>query len=570
MTSAVANDPRFWGLIIREAWRRARRRLRQGPLHHWRYAGRAPERVLVAPPDLRVADPQIALDIYHGRFPLAGHVIETRGNSPFQLAIGHRGWNESLHSFRWLRHMRSAGTELAASNARALVSDWMILHGRRIQGLAWEPQITASRVIAWLQHSSVVLKDADYDFYRSFLKSLAAQVRYLRSVVREMPDGDGRLRARIAMAFAALALPSNPATLRTASRNLAEELERQILPDGAHVSRNPAALVEILTDLLPLKQTYAHQSEQPPASLINAIDRMLPALRFFRHGDGSLARFNGMGATVHDRIAAILHHDDTSGSFMLHMPHAGYERLTQGQTVVIADTGVTPSVDLSKDAHAGCLSFELSSGINQFVVNCGVDNFGSSDYRNFARITAAHSTVTVHDTSSARFTFGLTDRIRAFLGTPVLAGPRKVECSRVDETDTQGFVASHDGYLSQFNLIHERAMTLSAQGTQLHGVDRFHAPDGLGIAPSTHDDIVIRFHLHPQVKLYRDADGLLVLMADEHDGWTFITDGVRPHIEESVFFASPAGPQTCKQIVLTVRASEQAEVQWRFLKRRTT
>jgi uncharacterized heparinase superfamily protein len=34
-----------------------------------------------------------------------------------------------------------------------------------------------------------------------------------------------------------------------------------------------------------------------------------------------------MGATIHDRIAAILRHDDTAGSPLLHATHSGYERL---------------------------------------------------------------------------------------------------------------------------------------------------------------------------------------------------------------------------------------------------
>ena len=97
--------------------------------------------------------------------------------------------------------------------------------------------------------------------------------------------------------------------------------------------------MELLADLLPLRQTYANQAETPPAALISAVDRMLPALRFFRHQDGSLARFNGMGATIHDRIAAILRHDDTAGAPLLHAPHSGYERLSMGGTTVIADTG---------------------------------------------------------------------------------------------------------------------------------------------------------------------------------------------------------------------------------------
>ena len=157
--------------------------------------------------------------------------------------------------------MRAAGTELAAANARALVSDWIAIHGGSISGVAWEPATTAKRIIAWLQHSSVVLQGAEFPFYRAFLKSLAVQIRYLRSMVREMPDGKDRLRARIALAFAALSLPAPASALRSATRNLAEELDRQILPDGGHISRNPLAVMELLADLLPLRHTYANQAE---------------------------------------------------------------------------------------------------------------------------------------------------------------------------------------------------------------------------------------------------------------------------------------------------------------------
>src|SRR5690606_41539231 len=166
----------------------------------------------------------------------------------------------------------------------------------------------------------------------------------------------------IALAFSALSLPTSPSGLRNASRLLALELEAQILPDGGHVSRSPEAVLELLADLLPLRQTYFNQAEAPPEALIGAVEPMLPALRFYRHRDGTLARFNGMGATSHDRIAAILHHDDTAGAPLQHAPHSGYERLTMGTTTVIADAGAAPPPELSQAAQAGCLSFELSSG----------------------------------------------------------------------------------------------------------------------------------------------------------------------------------------------------------------
>jgi len=558
---ADGSTAHLWALAARELWRRTRRRLRAGPVYRWRYSGRTPERVLIAPPDLRLADPQIAQEIYYGRFPLSGHLVETGGQSPFQVEVAERGWLKSLHGFRWLRHMRAAGSELAAANARALVSDWIALHGNHIAGVAWEPGTTAKRIISWLQHSSVVLQGAEFPFYRAYLKSLAVQIRYLRSVAREMPDGKDRLRARVALTFSALSLPASASALRAATRNLAEELDHQILPDGGHISRNPLAVLEILADLLPLRQTYANQAEHPPAALMGAIDRMLPALRFFRHQDGALARFNGMGATIHDRIAAVLRHDDTVGQPLLHAPHSGYERLSIGNVTVIADTGLPPPVDVSDQAHAGCLSFELSSGRQHFVVNAGVDTYGGAEFRPLARATAAHSTATVNDTSSARFTHSL--RVGDLIGAPLTGGPRHVPCRRLEEPGSQGFVASHDGYANRFGIVHERELVLSAGGNLLSGCDRFLGMDGGRVGDTGSDLVAVRFHLHPDVSLFSDEQGYLVLTAEGGDAWTFRSD-IEPQIEESIYFAGLTGPRRTCQIVLAFKASQIGEVHWQM------
>jgi uncharacterized heparinase superfamily protein len=566
LASAAGNAPRLWALVAREVWRRTRRRLRAGPIYRWRYTGRTPERVLIAPPDLRLADPQIALEIYYGRFPLAGHLVETGGQSPFQMPVVHRGWLKALHGFRWLRHMRAAGTELAAANARALVSDWIATHGGKIYGTAWDPATTARRIIAWLQHSSVVLQGAEFPFYRTFLRSLALQIRYLRSMAPEMPDGSERLRGRIALAFAALSLPAPGSAIRSATRNLADELDRQILPDGGHISRNPLVVLELLADLLPLRHTYANQGETPPEALIGAIERMLPALRFFRHQDGSLARFNGMGATIQDRIAAVLRHDDTAGAPLLHAPHSGYERLSMGGTTVIADTGAVPPPDVSGHAHAGCLSFELSSGRQHYVVNAGVDDFGADDFRPLARATAAHSTATLNDTSSARFSHSA--RVNGLLRTPLVAGPRHVPSQRTDADGTQGFVASHDGYVSRFGLFHERELTLSDGGNLLEGVDRFFRAGGETARSNGRDLVTLRFHIHPETQIYRDGQGRLVLAAGGADSWAFSCDAVPADIEESIFFAGLGGPRRTSQITLSFKASEIPEIAWQLTRTR--
>ncbi|MGO8147951.1 heparinase, partial [Rhizobium leguminosarum] len=81
--------------------------------------------------------------------------------------------------FGWLRHMRANKTERRSAAARAIVDSWLSIHAGRMEGIAWETDVTAQRVIAWLSHSQVVLQNADRGFYRRFMTSLAFQVRFL-------------------------------------------------------------------------------------------------------------------------------------------------------------------------------------------------------------------------------------------------------------------------------------------------------------------------------------------------------------------------------------------------------
>jgi uncharacterized heparinase superfamily protein len=558
---SAGGQTQLWSLVAGEAFRRGARRLRAGPRHRWRFGGRTPERVLIAPPDMRHADPQIASEIYAGRFPLSGHLVRTGGLSPFQIAVANPGWVKSLHGFRWLRHMRAAGTDLATANARALVADWISTHGGRIDKVAWAPGTTAKRIIAWLQHSGVVLQGADVRFYRAFLRSLAAQVRYLRWAIKTMPEGKERLRAAAALSFAALSLPSSAAAIRSATRQLETSLDQQILPDGGHVSRHPLATVELLADLLPLKHTYLAQTQSLPPALLGAIERMMPAIRFFRHRDGALARFNGMGATIHDRVAAILRHDESNAAPLLTAPHSGYERLALGDTLILADTGAPPRVDLSGHANAGCLSFEMSCGQQCFIVNCGIDTYGAVDVRPLGRATAAHSTLTLNDTSQARFNHS--ERVRAYLGTPLIGGPAWVSCTRTDTPSTQGFVAAHDGYLASFGLYHERALILGAEGALIDGTDRLFRKAGQAPRSGGRDSYSIRFHLHPDIEV--SLDGRYIVLASRGGvRWRFGSPDVAPRVEDTLYLAGLSGPRRSRQIVLVALAAEAHTVRWRF------
>src|SRR5215469_1760246 len=477
-------------------------------------------RIVIAPQDLRTADPTRAAEIYGGRFAFAGKVVMCDGRSPFEMIPPSEEWAETLLSFGWLRHLRAAESNITRANARALVDEWIALQGGWNR-LAWRPEIVARRIIAWLTQATLILDDVDMRFYNRFLRNLTRQVRYLRWLARDTRDGVPRLQARIALVYASLAMAGQMKHQRVASRRLAAELERQILPDGGHISRNPNALIELLLDLLPLVQAFTARNLLPPPELANAIDRMMPMLRFFRHGDGIFALFNGMGPTSPELIATILAYDDARGEPVANAPHSGYQRIQTGSTVLLMDTGAPPPIEVSSDAHAGCLSFELSTKNQRIVVNCGLPSAGKENWRQVARATAAHSTVTFNDSSSCLFVES--GAFRRLFGTPIGAGPTDVPVAR--ETRPDGTImlrTSHNGYVSRFGVVHHRIIQLAPDGEQIDGEDLFIPPDERMLPHNAQDEFALRFHLHPGVKATRLTDGHgAMLVLPNKDVWSF-------------------------------------------------
>jgi uncharacterized heparinase superfamily protein len=522
------------------------------------------DRLIIAPHDLRTADATRAAEIYAGRFVFAGKIVTCHGRSIFDLEPPSEDWEVALLGFGWLRHLRAADTALTRANARALVDDWLSNRATR-RPVGRRADVLARRVISLLSQAPLVLGNTDGKFYRRYLRGLTREIRYLRYTMIDIADGVPRLQVLIALCYASLCLANQARHIRAASRKLSDELQRQIAPDGGHVSRNPGALIELLADLLPLRQTFAARNIAPPPALLNAIDRMMPMLRFFRHGDGSFALFNGMSSAASDLLATLLAYDDTHGVPMMSMPHTGFQRLDAGAMTVIMDTGPPPLASFSHDAHASALAFELSSGQSRIVVNCGMPTTGRDNWRPFARSTAAHSTLTYHKTSSCQFVeFPAMKRL--LRGAPVISGPSHVESYREVIANGELLTTSHDGYLARFGVIHRRVLMVAHDGFRLDGEDTV-APAPGGRVKGGETDYALRFHLHPSVKANRlsDARGVMLVLANR-DVWTFEALDDTVELEDSVFLAGNDGPRRTVQIVLRQDLRHASRTRWSFVR----
>jgi uncharacterized heparinase superfamily protein len=300
----------------------------------------------------------------------------------------------------------------------------------------------------------------------------------------------------------------------------------------------------------------------PPPSLTHAIDRRMPMLRFFRHGDGTFALFNGMGPTSPELVATILAYDDARGEPVANAPHSGYQRVQAGSTVLLMDTGSAPPIGVSGDAHAGCLSFELSAKNQRIVVNCGLPIAGKENWRQVARSTAAHSTVTFNDSSSCQFLES--GAFRRLFGSPIVAGPKSVPITRETRGDDAIMLrTSHDGYAGRFGIVHHRIVQIAADGNRIDGEDLFMPPDDRLLPNTALDEFALRFHLHPGVRAtpYPDGRGAMLVLPNK-DVWNFSSHEDRVELEESVYLGGLEGPRRTLQIVITGQAREVGRVHW--------
>ena len=257
-------------LVTREIWRRSLRSIRSGPLYSWRIAGPVPEGLTLAPQNLLPADAQKAVAFYEGNYAFAGRLVVTNGGTPFMFQPDGQGqdlapgsdqpspeWFDELHRFRWLRHLDKADTDLARAHASALVADWIDIWGNRLDSRAWRTDEVAYRLIAWLDHSPLLVTNTSVDAYQNLLRVMGRHFRFLQRNGPAAREGYPRLLCAIAQVYGSLCLKGLRKTLANSMRELDREIERQILSPSAPMLRKPLGLKEALIRLLDVVSSRA-------------------------------------------------------------------------------------------------------------------------------------------------------------------------------------------------------------------------------------------------------------------------------------------------------------------------
>jgi uncharacterized heparinase superfamily protein len=528
------NDPRRW-------LRDARRVLARVPSLR---VGRVPDAPALPVRDPWPGDPARAARLLKGELELDGAATVLRqGTWPDPSASD--PLRAATHGFTWLRDLRALGTDAARLRARALVADW--IGAQSADPVAHRPDVIGARIAAWLGHYDFFFASADDAFRQRLMARLVSDARALSAALPAEEVDQRALTALKGLIAAAVALPEHGGFLARALRFLPQEIARQILSDGCHAERSPAALLAALQDLTEIRALLQAAQAPAPASLAAAIERMAPALRVLRHADGGLALFNGAKEGHGALIELVLAQAGRGARPPAALPESGFHRLQAGRTLLIVNTGAPPPPGLDRNAHAGTLSLEMSVGRDRLVVNCGAFPAGPPEWRDAARATAAHSTLVIADTNSSELrSQGLGRR------------PVGVETQRQEANGAHWLEASHDGWQRPFGAIHRRRLYVAESGEDVRGEDAVEAP--------TPQPFTLRFHLHPTVQASPQQDNETVLLRlPSGGGWRLRADGARMSLEESIYLGG-SQPHRAEQVVLTGQADGPQQVKWAISK----
>jgi uncharacterized heparinase superfamily protein len=485
-----------------------------------------PDRLHAVPPDPWPTNPARAEAIVHGADPLNGVMAQHGRADP--------------ETFDWLRDLGALDSEEARKAGCYFVRHWIERHGRD-HTEAQQVDVLAARLVNWIGQYDFLCDGAETGFRTTFSDGLMRQVAALERSVKRAPQGPKRLAAAKALLCAGICLPRAEKRVARAMALIEPEIGRLVMADGGCSDRNPSHQLSVLQHLVDIRALLIAGHVDVPEYLQNAVDRVAPMLRFFRHGDGGLALFNGGFEEQAALIDLVLDQAKAVGKAPASAPHAGFQRLVGGTTTIIVDCGRPPPPVVAPDAHAGTLSFELSSGTARLIVNCGASTDASGLWRQLMRTTAAHSTLVVKDTNSSEVLSegGIGRR------------PDDVACRRNSAQGATWLDVHHDGYVPRFGLVHHRRLYLTADGGDLRGEDSL-----TGGLPEQGAPFALRFHLHPSVAPRLEdetplGEGVASLALPNGETWRFLALGGALAIEDSVYLGEPGRQQRTHQLVVT-------------------
>lgn len=274
-----------------------------------------------------------------------------------------------------------------------------------------------------------------------------------------------------------------------AKKILSEELEEQILADGAHFELSPMyhqIMFFRVLDCINLVKNNSWKNHELLALLTNKATIMLGWLKTITYQDGSIPLFNDSANGIAPSSQDLFTYAHLLGISPLILPlkESGYRKIVKGDYECIIDVGNIGPDYIPGHAHSDTFNFELYINGKPYIVDTGTSTY-TDIQRLFERSTFSHNTVVINnkDQSKVWGRFRVAERAKII---------HLLEQNNIIE-------ATHDGYLDIATL-HTRRFSFDANNIKIEDI----------IQSKKSNQAIAYLHCHPSVTVTID-DGTIRL-----------------------------------------------------------
>ena len=458
---------------------------------------------------------------------------------------------KKLHNFFWLFTL-----DLKSSKniTQFIILKW-IKSNNNYNSKNWEIDTLSKRVIAWISNSKLTYEDSNEDYKKKFNEIIQKQANHLINEIERSKNLDDKIIGCSALILVGLAYQYKSKYLEFGLNLLKKIIKYSLDAEGFPRSRNIRQLNFYYKYFVLIREWLKDSQTEIPEYIDETIYNLGNAYSLTYQSLKQSILFNG-------------NHEINNDDFDNYLIKFGYKFKNENQEVggysiqrnkkiaLIMDVGPSPEKKFSKDYQSGALSFEIISNGNKIICNSGYFQNYEHKLNELSKSSATHSTLIVDNTSSCKL------RKVGNKSSVIEKGLKILSKSSVFEKNYWNIIASHNGYLKKYGIVHERKIEFFPENKKFIGTDTLKKKKNY-----KNTNFEIRFHLHPYSKIMKTQDSKSIFVELYNEGWKFTCNNYEINLETGLYFGKKSSYIENKNIFISsMTQNENQNIKWEITK----
>ena len=438
-----------------------------------------------------------------------------------------------LQNFYWLF---SLNLKSSKKEVQDIVELWIDLNSNYNHKI-WENDILSRRVISWIANSALTYEGSSQNYKNKFDYIIKKQINHLINEIKGTNNIENKTLSCCAIILTGLSFKDEK-YLKFGLDLLKKIINSSLGTSNFPKSRNFRQLIFYLKHFILIREFLKESQRDIPEILDEAIFHLGQSYNIIWQSKKINFLFNGNNNSDTSEFDQYLKSHDYNFKNQ-NIETGGYCFFKNKKICLTIDTGNAPETKSSDNYQAGPLSFEITYEKDKIITNSGYFQNYKHQLHKISRSTANHSTLNINNTSSSRFT-------KKKYGKNYLEKNFKILSKNISsDSNFWKITASHDAYLKEFGIIHEREIEYLINKEIFNGKDQIIVKKSL--KPLTYE---LRFHLMPYSKVTKTLDGKNILIETENSGWKFSCKNHLIDIETGLYFGDKNSYSENKNILL--------------------